>query len=414
MKLALIVMITLAIAVVAIPAGAQAIVVDASGNGDYFTIQEGLDAAVEGGEVVVVAGTYTGDGNRDLDFGTKNLLLRSESGNLVTIIDNQADGGHRLFDFLGTGQDTTCVIDGFTIAGGRFVQAGDVGAGIRIETSWGEPPCPKFIDCIIRNNNSYGSSGGGAYVNGDCLPIFDNCVFESNTALTSGGGLYCAWRSHAIVRNCTFTNNSASTGFGGGMACNNYCNPLVRAAWFEGNTSGDQGGALGFFQSDPTVIDAVFLNNLATTNGGAFYAHVSNATFTNCTFVKNRSLGEGSVYYAWVTSNPAFDKCIFAFSHEDGASTFYCDGTSTPTIHYCLSFANPDGNDVCGSVDGIIFEDPLFCDITEDDITLAANSPCMPSPPRNPWGVAIGALGQGCTLSPVQTESWGTIKAMYR
>ncbi|MCD4690280.1 right-handed parallel beta-helix repeat-containing protein, partial [bacterium] len=408
MKLALVMIITLTIAMVALPAGAQLVTVDAAGGGDCLTIQEGLDASSDGGTVLVVAGTYTGDGNRDLDFGTKNLTLESQSGAAATIIDNEGEGGHRLFSFYNSDQDTTCVIDGFTIQGGRFVQAGSPGGGIKIDGSGSGTPSPKFVNCVIRSNHSYGGSGGGVYAANYCNPIFENCTFESNTALSSGGGLYCSMYSPAIVRNCTFTNNQCSTGFGGGMACNNWCDAVVRTAWFEGNTSGDQGGALGCYRSDPVVDDVVFLNNLATTSGGAVYAQISSPNFTNCTFVKNRSLGEGSIYYAWASSSPAFDKCIFAFSPEDGASTFYCEEGSTPTIHYCLSFANPDGNDVCGSIDGIIFEDPLFCDITEDDLTLAANSPCMPSPPRNPWGVALGALGQGCTLSPVQARSWGT------
>ncbi len=394
----------------ALPLAANVITVDAAGGGDHLTIQAGLDEAAEADTVLVVAGTYTGEGNRDLSFGTKNLLLVSESGAEATIIDNDSVGGHRIFNFYNGRQDTTCVIDGFTVAGGRFVQAGDVGAGIRIEML----TSPKFVNLIIRNNANHGGNGGGVYVSNFCAPVFENCVFESNTTLSSGGGLYCGSNSPAIVRNCTFTNNSASTGFGGGMACNYDCDAVIRTAWFEGNTSGDQGGAFGSWQSTATVEGVVFLNNLATTVGGAVYDQVSDTIFTSCTFVKNRSLGDGSVYYAWSTSNPTFDKCIFAFSHEDGASTFYCDGTSTPTIHYCLSFANPNGNDVCGNVDGIIFEDPLFCDITEDELSLAANSPCMPSPPRNPWGVALGALGQGCTLSPVQNRSWGAIKALYR
>ncbi len=37
--------------------------------GDYPTIQAGIDAAVNGDEVVVADGIYTGEGNRDIDFG---------------------------------------------------------------------------------------------------------------------------------------------------------------------------------------------------------------------------------------------------------------------------------------------------------------------------------------------------------
>ncbi len=38
---------------------------------EYPTIQAGIDAGVNGDEVVVADGVYKGDGNRDLDFNGK-------------------------------------------------------------------------------------------------------------------------------------------------------------------------------------------------------------------------------------------------------------------------------------------------------------------------------------------------------
>jgi hypothetical protein len=57
--------------------------------------------------------------------------------------------------------------------------------------------------------------------------------------------------------------------------------------------------------------------------------------------------------------------------------------------------------------------DPLFCGPAQGDFTLGAASPCLPQ--NNPWGVLVGARGQGC-LGPVsiRAESWGAIKAKYR
>ncbi len=130
--------------------------------------------------------------------------------------------------------------------------------------------------------------------------------------------------------------------------------------------------------------------------------------------MKNRALVDGSAYHAWQTAYPTFADCIFAFSQSTSnrASTFYCDGTSTPTIVYCCSYGNPDGNTLCGDVLFSIEEDPLFCNIETDDLTLAANSPCLPA--GNDWDRTMGTYTQGCLLSPVTEASWGTIKAMYR
>ena len=61
----------------------------------------------------------------------------------------------------------------------------------------------------------------------------------------------------------------------------------------------------------------------------------------------------------------------------------------------------------------ILFEDPLFCNPGEGDVSLAEGSPCLPE--NNLWGELIGARGVGCTVPVVvETKSWGAIKALYR
>jgi len=413
MRTALILVAALAATVLALPAGADTIIVDPGGT--YTTIQAGIDAAQEGDTVEVVAGTYTGDGNRDLSFGTKNITLVSQSGAASTIIDNEADGGHRLFNFYGGGQDTTCLIDGFTIRGGRFVQAGSPGGGIRIDgTGPGGYPNPKFANCTIHNNHSYGGNGGGVYINMYCDPVFDNCTFDGNTALSSGGGVYVSMYSEPILRGCTFTNNQCSTGFGGGIAFN-YSDPaVVRHATFAGNASGDQGGAIGCYRANPSIIYAAISYNLATTTGGACYAQDADPDFYGCTIVKNRALQGGSVYHSTANAYPTFSDCIMAYSQaaETRGSTYLCDNGGDAIITYCCSYGNPDGDTMCGTVMLCLEEDPLFCHIWDDDITLASNSPCLPS--GNPWGRQMGLFAQGCVESPVEEASWGAIKALYR
>ena len=86
---------------------------------DHPTIQDGILNASEGDTVLVADGTYIGDGNRDIQFYGRNLVLMSENGPEVTIIDCQADvnNQHRGIQ-LNNKEDSTSKIIGFTIRNG--------------------------------------------------------------------------------------------------------------------------------------------------------------------------------------------------------------------------------------------------------------------------------------------------------
>jgi pectin methylesterase-like acyl-CoA thioesterase len=58
------------------PAFAATYVVSPDGSGDFPTIQAAIDAAVDGGIIELTDGTFTGDGNRDIDYAGKSITVR--------------------------------------------------------------------------------------------------------------------------------------------------------------------------------------------------------------------------------------------------------------------------------------------------------------------------------------------------
>ena len=79
--------------------------------GDYPTIQQAIDAAIDGDEIVVDAGTY----NESIDLQGKAVHLRSVDGPRATSIDA---AGLDTSVVRCMGSEAGTIIEGFTIIGG--------------------------------------------------------------------------------------------------------------------------------------------------------------------------------------------------------------------------------------------------------------------------------------------------------
>src|SRR5262249_24096232 len=127
---------------------------DDTGNGSqaapFQTIRKGLDTAQNGDTVLVAAGTYTGDDNRNLSFNGRNLTLSSQSGPAATIIDCQGNQDFPARGFLfSNGETNEAVLDGFTIQNGYAdsLFGSIAGGGIAIKGA-----CPTIRNCVVWNN----------------------------------------------------------------------------------------------------------------------------------------------------------------------------------------------------------------------------------------------------------------------
>lgn len=83
------------LAVLALATATSALATTIRVPADQPTIQAGIDAAGVGDTVLVASGSYTGAGNWNIDFGGRDIVLRSEEGRDLSIIDVDAGGNFR-------------------------------------------------------------------------------------------------------------------------------------------------------------------------------------------------------------------------------------------------------------------------------------------------------------------------------
>ncbi|NNE09236.1 MAG: hypothetical protein HKN20_11800 [Gemmatimonadetes bacterium] len=226
--------------------------IKADGTGDAPTIQDGIAAAgVSGDTVFVDDGTFTGVGNRGIDFSGKDVVVRSVNSAALSILD--ANCSDRLF----------------------ILQSGET-SGARIER------------LTLRNGFS-GPYGGGIYCLNASNPTISECVIEECEATERGGGIALRSNSNPTIVDCTIRNNTS--GLDGGGVCAFESSPDITNTVFDGNTTGEYGGGLLCHASTGTIDNCEFRNNVAGWGGGGISMWVNTtATFANCT-VENDSCG---------------------------------------------------------------------------------------------------------------------------
>ena len=186
----------------------------------YTTIQTALDAANDYDIIEVAKGTYSGTGNKDLDYKGKPIMLLSEQGPDHTVIDCEGDGrGFRFFN----GEDKRSVLRGVTIKNGRANR----GAGISCEAS-----SPTIQECVILGNHAL-QKGGGLY-NDSSSPMLINLILAQNQA-HAGGAVFNDKNANPILQHCTLANNAASSVGGGLGHLDASSTPEVRSTILWGN-----------------------------------------------------------------------------------------------------------------------------------------------------------------------------------
>ena len=333
---------------------------------EYPTIQDAIDIAGTGDEIIIAPGTYTGDGDAVFNTRGKQVWIHSSGGPDVTIIDGEET---RVGILCITGESNTTIIEGLTIT--KTQQSGAI---VCYYTS------PIIRNCVIRE-----SFGWFGFYCDQSNPVLDGCIFSNNGCYY--GALYSR-DSDIKLTNCTFENNNK-----GAMYCLGG-NPTVTSCTFTNNsghlTTPVSGGAI-YFVSDMSYPDNSFE-----------YITITGSTFTN-----NESTTGGAIYVK--DAIPLIDDCLIADNTASSSSSgngggiyleinlLAYDGIGfTPKISNCtfngnqMKYPYPESNGGGIFIDVFLYlGEPLSFPIAIENCSFANNSL------ESPYGSAIGSVGNG-------------------
>ena len=308
--------------------------------GDYNSIQEAIDASIDGDTVLAAANTYFGT----IDFSGKNIVVGShflttglQSDISNTIIDGNGGPGV----IIASGEDSTAALIGFTIG-------------------W--------------NNTT------GIYCSNYSSPLISNNVITEIEILSgNGGGIWCNYNSSPTISNTVIINNYAGD-YGGGICCTNSSHPTIIDCRISGNYARAGGGI--YVDGESIIIsNCAIFENEANLGAGIYCNQAPSLSIISSTIVSNSASTGDGLYCE--DSNPVITNSIFALSYDE----IYSSGACSFDITYS------DIQDSLWPGEGNISCDPQFCDAGSNNYYLPDTSCCVGA---GEGGVDIGAYGIGC------------------
>ncbi len=378
--------------------------VEPGGSGEVITVQAGIDSAATADTVLLANGTFSGQGNRDITFAGKGIVVRSESGDPeLCIIDCGGTATATHFGVIFDNDETsTSVLEGITLRNAYW----DSGPGITCYDS-----SPRILSCIFESDTA--TAGGGVMDLSNGSPEISGCTFRDNHAEGYGGAIETS-SSSVTIAGSYFSGNTA--GFAGGGVCCFGGSPVITGCIFRGNYSLWGGGMAFYSGSNATIDHCISQGDQSRFSGGGFYCDGCSPLITGCTFVAD-SVGFGGTVFLGPGESPTIEMTVIAYC-KNGSAVGTGGPPATPTVLCCDVYGNETGDwtdCIAGmeSTGGNMHSDPLFCDIPTGDLSVEDCSPCLSG--NNGCGADIGASPAGCTCGQAtEPTTWGAIKAMYQ
>jgi hypothetical protein len=278
------------------------------------TIQDAVDAASTGDQILVTNGIYqiggrtvNGEGLPNRIAVIKPVTIQSVNGPLMTVI--QGGGGVSYSAVRCAYLTNGARLNGFTLtAGGTWPLSGGVARSEWMAGgAWCASASAVLSNCVITGNAASYRAGGvkGGTLDG-CMVVsnaggffgggLDGCVANDSSlianvaAVYGGGGSEGGGAHSSTLNNCQIIGNSSDWEGGGAFGCT-----LTRCA-LNGNSSGYLGG--GTYGG--TANECTFLTNSAGVGGGA-----CGSTLNNCILTGNSASAAGGGAFECGLNNSA-------------------------------------------------------------------------------------------------------------
>ena len=185
----------------------QIITINQDGTGDFTTIQEGINASVDGDTVLVYPGTYYENiayNGKEITLASLYLTTQDKSYINSTIIDGNQNGSCvRIM----SGEDESTVLCGFTIQNGTGYSDDLAGGGLYINNS-----SINILSCILTDN--FARIGGGILCVNSYIYLSGTKIYN-NWSIMCGGGMNVVQNSSVIfdsIDRCDIYLNYSSLG----------------------------------------------------------------------------------------------------------------------------------------------------------------------------------------------------------